>query len=226
MTTGEVRPRTEDPEAVKTEWLGRLDSLVEEVEGWAKMSGWHTRRIAKTVSERRLGTYKVPVLLMEKETVEAVLNPVARYVPGADGAVDLYVAPAYDDIASLYFEGNHWVIHYGDRPDPSGTQRVVEITDRPYSEQTMRPILDGMSVNGCEASVYRPREGGGAGGVSGGRCCRSLRTRCTDWRCPATEEHVAARRCRGRRRSRGHIPHPDVGGVRDGAALVSSAHHG
>ena len=35
MATGEVMPRTEDPEAVKTEWLCRLDALVDDVEGWA-----------------------------------------------------------------------------------------------------------------------------------------------------------------------------------------------
>ena len=148
MATGEARPRTDDPETVKAEWLGRLDSLVDEVEGWARAAGWRTRRIAKTLSERRLGTYRVPVLLMEKDTVEVVLNPVARFVPGADGAVDLYLAPAYDDIASLYFEGDHWVVHYGERPDPLATQGVVEITPRPYTEQTIRAILDGMAVNG------------------------------------------------------------------------------
>ena len=85
---------------------------------------------------------------MEKDTVEVVLNPVARFVPGAEGAVDLYVAPAYDDIASLYFEGDHWVVHYGERPDPMATESPVEITPRPYAEQTIRTILDGMAANG------------------------------------------------------------------------------
>jgi hypothetical protein len=148
MATGEARMRIDDPEAVKTEWLGRLGSLVDEIERWARVSGWRTRRIAKTVNERRLGTYRVPVLLMEKDTVEVVLNPVARFVPGADGAVDLYAAPAYDDIASLYFEGDHWVVHYGSRPDPLATQSVVEITPHRFAEQTIRAILDAMAVNG------------------------------------------------------------------------------
>jgi hypothetical protein len=148
MATGEASTRIDDAEAVKTEWLGRLGSLVDEIERWARMSGWRTRRIAKTVNERRLGTYRVPVLLMEKETVEIVLNPVARFVPGADGAVDLYVAPAYDDIASLYFEGDHWVVHYGSRPDPLATQGVAEIASHPYAEQTIRAILDAMALNG------------------------------------------------------------------------------
>ena len=85
---------------------------------------------------------------MEKDTVEVVLNPVARFVPGANGAVDLYVAPAYDDIASLYLEGDHWVLHYADRPDPMATGSVIEIKPQPYSETTIRKILDGMAANG------------------------------------------------------------------------------
>jgi hypothetical protein len=148
MATSEARPGIDDPEAVKAEWLDRLNALVGEVEGWARASGWRTRQIAKTVSERRLGTYRVPVLLMEKDTVEVVLNPVARFVPGADGAVDLYVAPAYDDIASLYFEGGRWVVHSGERPDPMATEGAMELTPRPYAEETIRTILDGMAAHG------------------------------------------------------------------------------
>lgn len=80
MATGEARLRV-DSDSVKSEWLGRLNMLVDEVKGWAQAAGWRTRRIDKTVTERELGTYKVPVLLMEKDTVEVVLNPVARFVP-------------------------------------------------------------------------------------------------------------------------------------------------
>jgi hypothetical protein len=147
MAITESEPRIEDPEAVKSEWLGRLEALVRDVKSWAEAAGWRTRRITKTVNERRLGKYEVPVLLMEKEAVEVVLNPVARLVPGADGAVDLYLSPAYDDIASLYFEGDHWVVHYGKRPDPTATNGPVGITPRPYEEATIRAILDGMAAD-------------------------------------------------------------------------------
>ncbi len=148
MATGRAELGVDDPEAVKAEWLSRLDALVGEVEGWARASGWRTRRIDKTVEERRLGAYKVPVLLMEKDAVEVVLNPVARLMPDAEGAVDLYVAPAYDDIASLYFEGDRWVLHYGERPDPTATSGVVEVKPRPYTEHAIRAVLDQMAAHG------------------------------------------------------------------------------
>ncbi|OJW10586.1 MAG: hypothetical protein BGO49_22995 [Planctomycetales bacterium 71-10] len=137
-----------DIEAVKREWLERLDALVADVQTWAGASGWRTRRIQKTVEERELGRYKVPVLLMEKDAVEVVLNPVARFVPGADGAVDLYLSPAYDDIASLYHESGRWVVHYSEPPaDPEAIRGFVEVSPQPYTETTIRTILDGMAVH-------------------------------------------------------------------------------
>jgi hypothetical protein len=147
MTMAESEPSIEEPETVKKDWLGHLERLVQDVKSWAEAAGWRTRRITKTVNERQLGKYEVPVLLMEKDTVEVVLNPVARLVPEANGAVDLYLSPAYDDIASLYFEGDHWVVHYSEPPNPFATESMVEITPRPYSEATIRAILDGMAAS-------------------------------------------------------------------------------
>ena len=88
------------------------------------------------------------VVRRSQKTIEVVLNPVARFVPGANGAVDLYVAPAYDDIASLYLEGDHWVLHYAHRPDHMATGSGIEIMPQPYSEATIRNILDGMAADG------------------------------------------------------------------------------
>jgi hypothetical protein len=39
-------------------------------------------------------------------------------------------------------------VHYGERPDPMASESAVEITPRPYAEQTIRTILDGMAANG------------------------------------------------------------------------------
>lgn len=138
-------PQVENPEAVKAEWLSRLDDLVRDVKGWAESTGWRTRVVSKPIDDRRLGRYGVPVLLMEKEAVEIVLNPVSRFVPGAQGAVDLYVAPAYDDIASLFHNGGQWEVHYTAPPNADETHSVPEVESRPYSEATILKILDQMS---------------------------------------------------------------------------------
>ena len=139
---------TNEIEAVKKEWVSRLSNLIDTIKNSAEESGWRTRRIDNTITERELGTYKVPVLLMEKDTVEVVLNPVARFVPGAEGAVDMYLAPAYDDIASLYFEGGQWMLHYAERPNPFATQSVIEMKSRPYSNEAIIATLEGMAANG------------------------------------------------------------------------------
>ena len=139
---------TNEIEAVKKEWVSRLSNLIDTIKNSAEESGWRTRRIDKTITERELGSYKVPVLLMEKDTVEVVLNPVARFVPGAEGAVDMYLAPAYDDIASLYFEGGQWMLHYAERPNPFATQSVIEMKSRPYSNEAIIATLEGMAANG------------------------------------------------------------------------------
>lgn len=142
-----TRDTGSDVQAARHEWLQRLESLVRDVKSWAEGSGWKTRRITKPLEEGELGSYRVPVLLMEKETVEVVLNPVARLVPGAEGAVDLYRAPAYDDIVSLYYEPDRggWVVHQGDYPGPSPSESIAETTPRPFTEATIRSILDAMT---------------------------------------------------------------------------------
>ena len=62
-----------------------------------------------------LGQYKAPAMLMQRETVELILDPVGRCAPGTEGVVDLYRLPAYDDIASLYFVDGAWRLHYAFR---------------------------------------------------------------------------------------------------------------
>jgi hypothetical protein len=81
---------------------------------------------------------------MEQDTVEVALNPVSRFVPGADGAADLYLVPAYDDIANLYFESGRWMINYAFHADPMATHSVAEAEALPLSEETIHRVLSSM----------------------------------------------------------------------------------
>ncbi len=86
-----------------TSGFGRLAALIDDVESWVKALDWSTRRIEKPMEDSQIGRYKAPSLLMQEGTDRVLLEPVARSAPGAEGVVDLYLMPAYDDIASLTF---------------------------------------------------------------------------------------------------------------------------
>jgi hypothetical protein len=120
MTSPGTRgPQVDDPDATRDEWLRRLDGLLTRVKGWAEGSGWRTRVIEKSMRDSVLGPYKAPAMLMQRETVEVILDPVGRFAPGTDGVVDLYRLPAYDDIARLYFVDGAWKLHYAFRATPA-----------------------------------------------------------------------------------------------------------
>ncbi|MGL4421572.1 MAG: hypothetical protein ACRCZF_12960 [Gemmataceae bacterium] len=123
-------------------WIEQLQALCREVQAWAESSGWKTRIILKTITETQLGRYRAPVLIMEKDAVEMVLNPVARYVPGAEGAVDLYLAPAYDDVATLYYEQSTWYLHIPIQSQPHMPER------QPLTSETFLSVLAEMSHRG------------------------------------------------------------------------------
>lgn len=96
----------------RTRWIRRVGDLVDQIESWAKEFGWATRRIEKTLEDSWIGKHRVPALLLQEETCRIILEPIGRSAPKAQGVVDLYLMPAYDDIASLYFTRGRWNLDY------------------------------------------------------------------------------------------------------------------
>lgn len=133
----------ENKDAVLAEWLDRLTKLVGLVEGWVKNHGWSTRRIDKKLNDSKLGTYRAPALIMQKDLVRVALEPIGRFAPGCDGVVDLYLMPELDDIASLYYENGNWSLHFMFDGGPSvGTLREAEAM--PLNKDNLNRVLDEM----------------------------------------------------------------------------------
>ena len=140
----------DDSGVLRDQWLKVLADLTSHVKSWAEELDWSTRQIAKKMKDSRLGSYDAPALLMQKETTRVLLDPVARFTPGADGVVDLYLMPAYDDIASLYLVDGEWRLHYMF----AGTPTVVALKQadsRPLSKETIGQVLNEMSINAASA---------------------------------------------------------------------------
>jgi hypothetical protein len=151
MATGKKNAqRVDDSRVLRDDWLKVLADLTSKVKSWAEELDWSTRLITKKMKDSRLGAYEAPALLMQKETTRVLLDPVARFAPGADGIVDLYLMPAYDDIASLYLQDGEWRLHYMFAGTPAvATVRKAESCG--LSKDAIRRVLDEMIIHASSA---------------------------------------------------------------------------
>jgi hypothetical protein len=142
-------PRNPIPgwEQLRAEWLERLAVLTDTVQSWAEELGWATRRIEKDMDDSQIGAYQAPALLMQEGTTRVLLDPVARFAPGVDGVVDLYLMPAYDDIASLYYQDGNWHLHYM-IPGMAPAATTREAPSKLLTRDSFRQVLGLMTRNG------------------------------------------------------------------------------
>ena len=128
-------------------WLVLLADLVSSVDGWAKSMEWVTKQVEKPMEDTEIGSYKAVALVLQKEVARVLLEPVGRAAPGAEGVVDLYLMPGLDDIASLYYYGDRWNLHYmPPGSEPAGNIREAE--SKPLNKVNLRKVLDEMSQHG------------------------------------------------------------------------------
>ncbi|MGC8641170.1 MAG: hypothetical protein ACP5XB_14990 [Isosphaeraceae bacterium] len=93
-----------------------------------------------------LGRYKAPAMLMQRETVEVILDPVGRFAPGTEGVVDLYLLPAYDDIASLYRVDGAWKLHYAFRSTAT-VARIKQAESMTLDESSLNRVLNEIAAH-------------------------------------------------------------------------------
>ena len=123
----------------------RVEALVRQVKTSVEPHEWVTKPYPKRMRDIDRQVFEVPALFLQKGPTRVLLDPIAYDVPGAEGAVDLYLMPTYDDLASLYFERGGWVIHYAFPPDPRETHSVVEAATLALSEETINQVLDSIA---------------------------------------------------------------------------------
>jgi hypothetical protein len=128
-------------------WISHVTVLVSEVEHWARELGWSTRRVEKKLDDAWIGPHRVPALLMQQDTCRALLEPIGRSAPGADGIVDLYLMPAYDDIASLYYYDQRWNVHYNTSRGTNAIVPAPKAAAMPLSKETLEKVLAEMRRN-------------------------------------------------------------------------------
>jgi hypothetical protein len=124
----------------RSAWVDRVNALVDQVERWAKELNWSTRRVEKKLDDSFIGEHRVPALLMQEDTCRILLEPVGRSTAGAEGIVDLYLLPAYDDIATLYYYEDRWNLHYV-FPNTKPVASVREAEAMPLTKDALDKVL-------------------------------------------------------------------------------------
>jgi hypothetical protein len=135
---------TASAEVEKREWLDRLSRLVADIENWAKQLDWSTRRIEKRMRDSRLGAYSAPAVIMQRETHRCLLEPVSNQAPDVDGVVDLYLLPAYDDIASFRYSDGQWRLYYTSQIDLQMADPLLG-DPREVSKEALGMVLEAMT---------------------------------------------------------------------------------
>jgi hypothetical protein len=117
-------------QAVIAEWQQALDQLFLDVEKWSQERDWAVRRDPKRVAESFLGEYEVPRLLVHTtDNKRYFLDPIARFVVGGSGRVEMCLMPSYDSAAIVRLDGGWYVL-----PERPGERR------RRWSRQTFLDV--------------------------------------------------------------------------------------
>ncbi len=132
----------DDWEAKRDEWVAAIDRLSTDVESWAKEQQWLVQRGRKTVAEDRIGCYEVPVLTIQTSAGPLILDPIARYIVGSSGRIDLCAFPSFERVLIVRTdEGWQFVTN----PPTSG---------RPWSKEVFPDIALELAAS-CPTRVLR-----------------------------------------------------------------------
>ncbi|GAC1472445.1 MAG: hypothetical protein NVSMB9_19660 [Isosphaeraceae bacterium] len=143
MSYGEINA---NPDVIRDEWISRLDRLVNDIEAWARSLDWTVQRIDKSMKDSVIGLYKAPGLVMQKNFTRILLDPISRTTLGSDGLVDIYLMPALDDVASIYFYEGRWNVHY-QLPNSEAITTVRDAEAKPLTRETLAEVLDGLALH-------------------------------------------------------------------------------
>jgi hypothetical protein len=131
----------------REQFENRVKDLIDQVRRWAEPHEWVTKAYTKKLRDTDNQVYQIPALFLQKGPIRVLLDPVAYDVPGAEGVVDLYLMPTYDDLASLHFEEGTWRIRYGFPSEPTQTHAIVEPKTLPLSQETVNVVLDSIAAH-------------------------------------------------------------------------------
>ncbi|HEV3003477.1 MAG TPA: hypothetical protein VGX78_03405 [Pirellulales bacterium] len=110
-------------------WLADIEGVFQNAERWAARLQWTTKRDSKVITEQSIGQYEAPLLLIHAPQGRLMLDPIARFVGGAEGRIDFCVMPSFDSAMLVKVDGG-WRFSSNSRTD----------FDLPWSEESFATV--------------------------------------------------------------------------------------
>ena len=123
----------------------QVETVVAQFEQSLRGDDWDTKRYEKRMRDEYGAVYSVTSLRLAQGPTRLLVDPNGFDIPGADAAVDVFLMPAYDPVASLYLDAGKWSLHSPDfasaeaAPNP-GEWRRVELTG-----DLIRTVMDSIA---------------------------------------------------------------------------------
>lgn len=123
--------QTLDADKERLNWINEIEGLLSDIESWAKGENWLTARQDKELREEDLGPYVTTELKISSPKGILLVEPVARFVVGAEGRVDLSAWPSLNRVRILR-DGTTWKVRTDsgvDWPHPWCRETFLELAD-------------------------------------------------------------------------------------------------
>ncbi|WP_337173678.1 hypothetical protein [Paludisphaera sp.] len=129
----------------REEFARLAEDLVTQVEAGLDDPDWVKKRYTKRMRDADRAVYEVPFLALQKGPVRLGLDPIAYDIPGAEAAVDLYLMPTYDPLATFYSENGRWYVDSDFLPDAGAGGSVEQGRRASLSRDTLNRVMEAIA---------------------------------------------------------------------------------
>lgn len=122
-----------------TRFASEVEHVVRQFEAVVAAMNQLDRRDEKRMRDETGDVYSVQSLTIFLGPMRLLLDPNGYDLPGCDGAIDLYLLPPYDPVATLYLEDGKWFLH---SPDLTSQESIAHPTSWKRSALTSESIAN------------------------------------------------------------------------------------
>jgi len=128
-------------------FASEVEKVLDEFEAVLAQKNQVSRRDEKRMRDETGAVYSVQSLTIFMGPMRLLLDPTGYDLPGCDGAIDLYLLPPYDPVATLYLEHGEWFLHSPNLPAQESIARPAEWGRSALNRESISLLLESIAKN-------------------------------------------------------------------------------